>query len=185
MFLMLVLISLSGVCQVAPLFKVSGDSINGLTAAREVKMRETLLLFAKAMNDTSLQNQIGMFPYSYDVPDDPMRKLSPKQVEEKLFQAEENYHPGKDNVANIFWVIVMKKKPLKPHAAVGYGKPGDKIIYTYSWFFDNASESEIAGHIAHEWSHKVGFDHRYKPHPGRENTVPYAFGTLIQRYIKP
>ncbi|WP_439697455.1 hypothetical protein ACFGVS_03370 [Mucilaginibacter sp. AW1-7] len=174
--------------QPLPEFKTRGNKIQGLTTAREAKMREALATFEKIMNDTLFQKELLRKTFAYDVPTDPYRTLTTRQVVEKLYKAAEWYQPAEDQTANVYWVIKKRAKivtVLTPHPAIGYGLPTDTTIYTYTWYFDDAAnKADIVGHLAHEWSHKLKFAHLKNSHPGRENTVPYAFGNLIKAFAK-
>ncbi len=60
--------------------------------------------------------------------------------------------------------------------------PVEQWIHTDLMFFESATESELAGHFAHEWCHKLGFYHsRYKWQDlNRDYSVPYAIGNLVE-----
>lgn len=64
----------------------------------------------------------------------------------------------------------------------GYSRPNEEWIYTNESFFDSATESELAGHFAHEWCHKIGFKHsKFKwQDANRDSSVPYAIGKLVE-----
>lgn len=183
--LLSVLVSYQLFAQELPIFKVQGDELHGLTPEREQRMKKAIRIFEKVMNDKNFQKEISEFPYQYDVPNDPNRTLTPQQVVTKIFDGQEFYLMNKDNIANLHWFIKKKKRPIfSRHPAKGYGNPSEVQIYTYTWFFDEDSNlASIVGHIAHEWSHKIGFDHLFKSHVGRENTVPYAFGDIVSKYV--
>jgi hypothetical protein len=168
-----------------PMFLVQADEIDGLTPEREIIMKKVMKIFEKVMNDIAFQNDIASFSYEYDVDGDPNANMTPLQVATKLMDGAEVYKTDIDHTANLHWFIEFHRKPLRflhPDPPIGYGDPGKISIYTYSWFFDEGDIAGITGHIAHEWSHKVGFDHDPNNHPGRENTVPYAFGYMVEQY---
>ena len=60
--------------------------------------------------------------------------------------------------------------------------PEELWIHTNLMFFELATESELAGHFAHEWCHKLGFCHsKYNwQDPNRNYSVPYAIGNLVE-----
>ena len=60
--------------------------------------------------------------------------------------------------------------------------PEEYWVHTDQLFFESATESQLAGHFAHEWCHKLGLSHsRYKwQDPNREYSVPYAIGNLVE-----
>ncbi|SDF14157.1 hypothetical protein SAMN05216464_11396 [Mucilaginibacter pineti] len=181
--LLLANLSMTASGQALPAFKAYGNKIQGLTADREVKMREALATFEKIMNDPAFQAELLKKSFAYDIPDDPNSSLTTRQVAEKLYRGSEWYQPADDNTANIYWEIKKRAKIVTVftrHPAIGYGLPSDTTIYTYTWWFDDSRhKADLVGHIAHEWSHKLKFDHLTAPHAGRELTVPYAFGDLV------
>jgi hypothetical protein len=64
---------------------------------------------------------------------------------------------------------------------VGHGLPSAKEIYTLAWFLNSrgTSPAKLAGHIAHEYTHKFYFkDSHMKPGNNRDRSVSYAFGDL-------
>ena len=62
------------------------------------------------------------------------------------------------------------------------GLSEEQWIHTDLMFFESATESELAGHLAHEWCHKLDFCHsRYKWQDlNRNYSVPYAIGNLVE-----
>lgn len=166
-------------------FAVRADSLSGHTPDRTTRMKQALAIWQQVMRDTSFQRELRTTNFAFDVAGDQNRFLSSAEIADKIYQGREFYHDSIDFTANLHWIIEMKKKPfLSRHPAIGYGEAGDVEIFTYSWYFDRASLAEIAGHIAHEWSHKIGFQHLYVRHKNRDKTVPYTFGNLVQKYAE-
>lgn len=62
---------------------------------------------------------------------------------------------------------------------IGYTYPNTQWQWIYRKIITNWDEADIASNIAHEWAHKMGYDHAYKWHETRQYTVPYAFGYKI------
>ena len=67
---------------------------------------------------------------------------------------------------------------------IGYTYPETMWQWIYAKFFRNWSAAEISGNIAHEYCHKLGFDHEYKWTHDREYSVPYAIGYACENYAK-
>lgn len=67
---------------------------------------------------------------------------------------------------------------------IGYTYPTTAWQWIYAKFFRNWSAEEIAGNIAHEYMHKLGFEHEYKWTHDREFSVPYAVGYACEEYAK-
>lgn len=178
--------SVYGYGQSLPRFRVHADSLRGINEYDLKKMNAAMSLFEEVMNDTSFQNALLAKTFYFDVAGDQNKLLTTKEIVEKIFAAKEFYRDGADAVANLFWIIEKKNKPIfTRNPAIGYGDAGEVEIYTYTWFFiqeDRDNLAAIAGHIAHEWSHKLGFQHLFNPHKKRKYTVPYAFGYLVEEY---
>jgi uncharacterized protein YjaZ len=164
-------------------FTVKADTLRGLTTERTVRMKQAMELWQQVMRDTAFQQELRSLRYSFDVSGDQNRFLSSEEIAAKIYQASEFYKDSADQCAQLHWLLDEAKKPLLTRRpAIGYGEDGDVEIHTYTWFFDSADLPELAGHIAHEWSHKIGFQHLYVRHKNRDKTVPYAFGNLVKKY---
>jgi hypothetical protein len=166
-------------------FTSEGTELVGCTEARVVRMREALVIFESIMNDSVFRKDLLSQTFVYDVPNDPNGDLTSRQAVERLFRGRENYKSDDDNTANIHWTVytARKERPPGEWAVIGYTTPQEAMIYTYAWFFDGEENLvDLVGHIAHEWSHKVGFDHCCQPHTGGERTLPYLSGDLVRTY---
>jgi hypothetical protein len=58
---------------------------------------------------------------------------------------------------------------------IGYTSPQSNIININWKFFKNYRPSDVAANLAHEWTHKIGFDHVSAK---ERNSVPYAIGYI-------
>lgn len=164
-------------------FHVQAAKIDGLKPAQEEKMKLALLVFEKVMNDKDFQKELADLKFYSDTDDDPNKTLNASQMVEKIYAAKEFYNSQADYKADVYWLIKKKRKPLfSKYPAIGYGNETEKEIYTYSWYLEKAVLAEIVGHIAHEWTHKLGFVHQFEPHKRRDETLPYAFGYLVEKH---
>jgi hypothetical protein len=173
--------------QSLPEFKVNALKLDGRNKARESKMRQALTIFEKVMNDTAFQSELQTLVFQFDVEDDPHRNLSNRQIVEKIYAAKEHYKTHENNTADIYWVAKKRNFFVSAFAGcsvLGYGDEDGDEIFTYPCFLDNNDLPEIAGHIAHEWTHKLGFAQDFDNHPKRDETVSYAFGYLIRKHLK-
>ena len=64
---------------------------------------------------------------------------------------------------------------------IGYTYPGNSTIYTYSWWFDKYGDKLYPAHLAHEWCHKLGFEHSIARTQERKFTVPYAVHSIVEQ----
>lgn len=184
----------SALGQRLPRFQVEAKKLKTKTAAQEEKMRRALAVFEKVMNDELFQKELLDQPNFYSDSDkDPYRGWTTQRVVEKIYEAAEaydNYLP--DNIADINWVV--KKRDFlyrmifdRDCSTIGFfDYKKDDAIITYTCFFDDEEQklSRIVGHVAHEWTHALGFVHKFDNHPKRDETVPYAFGDLVEEHAK-
>lgn len=101
----------------------------------------------------------------------------PNQVLGVIFQGAEELSPVIDGEADI-------NIDLGQGRAVGYTYANSPWQWINQWFLDSASAADIAGNIAHEYMHKLGFSHAYRSHDMRQHTVPYAIGYIVNRLAK-
>jgi hypothetical protein len=93
-----------------------------------------------------------------------------------------NESPGNSSASSMDLYLVLLQE-VNPNV-VGYGNPGSKEIYTYRNWFETFTVAEYAGHITHEWTHKLGFSHSFHHNRKRKYSVPYAIGDLIEAFIE-
>ena len=164
------------------MFNIKLQSLTGFNQSQEQFVNNAMIKVTSVMNSDIFKQRILGFTCSLGQRFENNMGLNNQQVYEKLIAGIETYKPDQDFTADLFLVLKQKNKPLfSRNPAIGFGIPGGKEITTYSWWFNRASEADYAGHIAHEWSHKVGFEHSFDPTPTRPFSVPYAFGDMIAK----
>lgn len=84
---------------------------------------------------------------------------------------------GSDGEADVFWKLNDRSKK----GVVGYTYTNTIWQWTYKNWAYNMTPEELAGHIVHEWLHKLGGKHAYKRHSLRKHTVVYAVGHYVAR----
>jgi len=163
------------------MFSVIIQSLSGFNDSQEQFVRSAMRKFETAMNSGLLKQRIIGFTNIPGLRFEDNLGFTNQQVYEKLIAGSETYKPEVNFQADLFLVLVEEFIPLfLPYTAIGFGLPGSKEITTGTWWFNRASEARYAGHIAHEWSHKAGFDHSFEPTPTRQFSVPYAFGAIVE-----
>lgn len=167
------------------MFKVKLVYGSGFDSDQYKKLEKALAKFENVMNSDQLKNKILSFTCSLGNRFEDNLGLNNQQVFEKLYAGKEFYDSEIDYTADLYLYRVKKNKPLiRKNRAIGFGNPGENEIYTYSWWLDDATDSEYAGHIAHEWAHKIGFDHSFNNTNTRDFSVPYAFGNIVEELAK-
>lgn len=107
-------------------------------------------------------------------------KDSNDEVYRKIMSGVEVLDPEVDNEADIYVELNYRFS----WSAIGYTYPNTKWQWVYNRFFKGASVASIAANLAHEWCHKIGYDHEYKWTQLREKSVPYAVGYFVEQYAK-
>lgn len=98
-------------------------------------------------------------------------------MEGKEMEPEETYD---DYEADIYLRIDRKNKP----GVIGYTYPTTKWQWIYQRIVDTWGIEDVAGNLAHEWCHKMGFEHESNWTEERRYSVPYAVGYWVRDFIK-
>lgn len=139
------------------MFPINLQSLAGFSSEQQKFAGRAMDKFRSAMNSDTLKQKIIGFICSLGHRFENNLGPTNQHVYEKLMTGSETNKAEANFAADLFWVLKKKNKPLfSRNPAIGFGLPGSKEITTYTWWFKNVSESDYAGHIAHEWSHKVG-----------------------------
>ncbi|MEE4245439.1 MAG: hypothetical protein V2I33_08515 [Kangiellaceae bacterium] len=81
---------------------------------------------------------------------------------------------GHDGEADIVLVVDRRNK----RGVLGYTYPNSVKQWIYSWFL-RSDYRKVAGNLAHEWCHKMGYGHNFRYNQTRKHTVPYAVGYFV------
>ena len=101
-------------------------------------------------------------------------ELTGLQVYEHLMLGKEVLSNTADRTLNVHLKIDRRTK----RGVLGYTYPSTPKQWIYSWLLKTTPE-KIAGNLAHEWVHKMGYGHAYRFNSTREHTVPYAVGYFV------
>ena len=69
-------------------------------------------------------------------------------------------------------------------STVGYTYPNTVRTWINRKFFSRYGLAEICGNVAHEYCHKIGFEHSVHPTPSRPFSVPYGIGNIVEELAK-
>ena len=76
------------------------------------------------------------------------------------------------------WQLNLNQKWLFSASTLAYTTSDSPIININSRYFKKASESDLAGTICHEYTHKLGYMHDKKETKVRFYSVPYGVGNI-------
>lgn len=106
--------------------------------------------------------------------------LNNQQVLDKILSGSEDLSPEKDGEFDIEIEVDHKYR----RGVIGYTYPAIPTQYIYKWFLDSADVYDVAGNVAHEMFHKLGFDHEFNYTVAREFSVPYSLGYWVENYLR-
>ena len=175
------------------MLKVSLVTKGKLSEAQRIKLEASRSLFEEAINSIEFRQEVLNYWhtvwtstgrlwwkkwYSREVLGFRECSLTNQQVYNSLMAGAETLSPEKDQEADIRVEI-----EAGPRGVIGWTNPHTPIQWISSWFFNSSQTgtAEIAGNLSHEWCHKLGYDHAFNYYDGREDTVPYAIGTIIEK----
>lgn len=105
-------------------------------------------------------------------------EMTNEQVYQTLMNGAEILDSVIDHEADIFLKIDRRNK----RGVIGYTYATTKWQWIYNWVTQNYTVQDIAGNLAHEFCHKLGFDHAYYNTPTREYSAPYAVGYFVSAF---
>lgn len=174
-------------------FKVTLTREEGFSDKQWEKISRAGQLWEKAWNDPSFQDNVLHYitEYTYSTGWLWWKKYhrvhhsgfigtdhTPAMVLESLLSGAEKLSPIVDHEADVILACGNKSGVL------GWTYPNIAKQWISRWFLDSSSVAEIAGNLAHEYCHKLGYVHPYKNTPSRPHTVPYAIGYLTRNFAK-
>jgi hypothetical protein len=144
----------------------SGESLDKLQAAFEVleqvvnsyEFKERVINFKNSEGERAFASNKG---------------LSNEKIYELFMEGREVLQPHTPGEMNFFLKLYNKSRSK----VIGYTSPTTNLIHINWRFFKNYQPSQVASNLAHEWTHKMGFDHRSaKEH----DSAPYAIGYIVE-----
>jgi hypothetical protein len=159
-------------------FTVSLDKLRGFGSRDLLKIRSAAQELEVVLRSDAFRQRVLHFGHDGDTSFSNNNGLSNEQVYDTLMSGREDYSTQYDSTANLD--LTLYKPPFyKRWSVVGYGYPGTPEIYLNRNYFQVFTVAEVAGNLAHEWCHKLGFDHDYKSTSVRPYSVPYAVGEIV------
>ena len=105
--------------------------------------------------------------------------LSGAEIYQSIMHGAETLSPVKNRTADMELTIDTRNK----RSVLGYTYPNSVRQYMYSWLLKTTPE-RVAGNLAHEWCHKLGFDHKHRYNSTRRHSVPYAVGDFVAGIVR-
>ena len=158
--------------------RVSLGKVTGYTAPERQKLEQATKLIADVLNSREFRDAVLSAEFA-GKPGFANETRSPKDVYAAIRAAQESYTDGADGEVDLN--VKLENFSWFQRKTVGYTTESSDTLTTNRRFFSGFEPSEVAGHLAHEWLHKLGFEHDFKPTARRPDSVPYELGELVER----
>lgn len=141
----------------------------GFTLEMTEKHANATFMLEQAINSVEFYRRVMTFQFT-------STPLSNKEIYSLIMSGSEVLDPEVDHEADIYVHAYYKWGKV-----VGYTYPDIKETYVNTKFFNTYNFAGIAGNMAHEWFHKIGFDHvnQYD-----HKSVPYACGYILEELVE-
>lgn len=107
--------------------------------------------------------------------------LTNEEIYEKFMEGRETlqqHTPGEMN-----YYLKLYNRPWS--RVIGYTSPDTNVININWKYFKNYQPADVASNLAHEWVHKIGFDHKSaKEHDSAPYAIGYIAGDIAERLLK-
>lgn len=148
--------------------------VEGFEGASAEKLEISFELLEKVVNSEDFKNRVINFKNTKGE-----RKfasnlgLSNEQIYARFMEGRETLQPQTAGEMNFFLKLYHR-----PWSKVIGWTNGDINTIHINWrFFKNFNSWDVAGNLAHEWTHKLGFGHTSaKEH----DSAPYAIGYIVR-----
>jgi hypothetical protein len=148
--------------------------ITGFTGSSLTKLQAAFSVLEKVVNSEEFKDRVLNFKNENCERTYASNKgLTNEQIYQIFMEGKETLQPNTVGEMNYF----LKLYNAWWSRVIGYTS-GDTNLININWkFFKNYQPHEVAGNLAHEWVHKIGFDHKSaKEH----DSAPYAIGYIVE-----
>jgi hypothetical protein len=130
------------------------------------------------INSTEFKERILAHTYNGELTFVDNGGFSNEEIYQKIMEGAETLTPEIDYEMDIDVTMYYKSS-----STVGYTYPDTNRTWVNSKFFNGYTPGQVAANMAHEWTHKIGFDHSFYNNAARPYSVPYAVGSIISELV--
>lgn len=154
-------------------------SLTNFDAKDEIKVRKAFEIIKKIVSTKEFKDRVLNFTYGAKKTFVDNDGLTNTQIYQKVLNGSEDLVPGTDHQMDLDLELYYSNR-----STVGYTYADGIRIWMNTKFFDAYTPCEVAGNVFHEWTHKLGFSHASSYSVGRDSSVPYALGYLVEELGK-
>ena len=157
--------------------RVSIGKATGYSALEKQKLDRGMVKLAQVLNSREFKDAVLGHTFQ-GKPGFASDARTPAEVYAVIRAAKENFTAAVDGEVDLN--VELRSLSWFQRGVVGYTTPSSDTVTTNRRFYSGFDETDIAGHLGHEWLHKLGFEHDFKATARRPHSVPYALGELIE-----
>ena len=153
---------------------VKAMDVKGFDADSTVKLEKAFAALEKVVNSEEFKNKVINFVNTQGKNEFASNKgLSNQQIYTLFMEGRETLQQNTPGEMN-FYLNLYYKRYSK---VIGWTN-GDINTININWkFFKGFKPSDVAGNLAHEWTHKLGFGHKSA---AEHDSAPYAIGYIAR-----
>lgn len=157
---------------------VKGMQIENYDEKSLKKVQKAFEIMEKVVNSEEFKNRVINFRNTKGERAFASNKgLSNEEVYEIFMEGRETLQQETPGEMNFY----LKMYNRTWSRVIGYTSPETNVINTNWKFFKNFTPDSVAGNLAHEWVHKIGFDHLSA---AEHDSAPYAIGEMVREMSK-
>ena len=161
--------------------RVALGKVTGYSANERPKLEKATTLMGDVLNSKEFRDAVLSADFA-GKPGFASETRSPQEVYAVIRAAKENYTDAADGEVDLN--VNLENMSWFQRNVVGYTTESSDTLTTNRRFFSGFEPHEMAGHLAHEWLHKLGFEHDFKSTARRPDSVPYELGDLVERLAR-
>ncbi len=148
-------------------------SIKGFDGAKGDKINSALRLLEDVVNSDEFKSRVINFVNTKGTRAFASNKnLTNEQIYAQFMEGRETLQPNTPNEMNYY--LALYNKPWS--RVIGYTDGSINQININWKYFKGNEISDVAANLAHEWTHKIGFDHKSA---AEHDSAPYAIGYIV------
>jgi hypothetical protein len=161
---------------------VKAMKVEGFDAESMQKMEEAFMALEKVVNTEEFKERIVNFKNSKGQRAFASNKgLSNEQIYAQFMDGRETLQPNTPGEMNFYLKLYYKRYSK----VIGWTNGNINTIHINWKYFKTNKVNSVAANLAHEWVHKLGFDHTSAAeHDSAPYAIGYIVGEMAQRYLK-
>ena len=160
---------------------VKGMKIEGFKPEARKKLDLAFQALEAAVNSEEFKNRVINFKNTKGERSFASnRGFTNEEIYQQFMEGRETLQPNTPGEMNFY--LKLYNRPWS--RVIGYTSPDTNTININWKYFKNYEPAEVASNLAHEWTHKIGYDHRSaKEHDSAPYAIGYIVGDIAEKFL--